>query len=364
MKKKARRRTVVTSRKYAAPRAAVTLSMGTAVVKLNTHAIRLKALKDYRLAEEKLARLKVQLQRYNEHDIPGFRVWMNQACGRLLTRQRELANAISEKQSLLLEVEEWAHGFGLSFTDAYRKVMWRRAHPKEAEEEDRQMEENAAKQESGGASAGAKDEEWADPFSEDDWADLDEFFGTPSDSRRPSKRGGGGESPGKKSARDLYRKIVRRLHPDHHGHMNEAQKNLWNEAQKAYRDHDVNALHGILSRCGEGEGEGGIGNQTPVSVIRQLILHFQKTTRSVGQEVRRVKSDLAWGFEQSVRDPRFVRRIKQDLEDTIREAEWHLRGLQGTLSNLERAAAGPVRPRKSNRARPASFLDGEPEFQF
>ena len=372
MTNQARRRNIGASRKRAATRKAGGLSLRTDVVRLDTRAIRQKALGDYRQAEQKLEQLKKQVQRYHEHDVPGFRAWMHHACGRLLARQRELLNAIEEKRGLLMEIEAWADVHDLSFAAAYRKVLWRRAHPREAEEEDRQMAAKAAKGDGRNPEDWSEDDDWDDPFTEDDfgspddaWDAFADMFERMTGKRPPSRAGRGGrqvETPDQKSAKELYRTIVRRLHPDHHGHMNEARKSLWHEAQEAYRAQDVNALYSILARCDEGAG--GIGDHTPVSVIRRLILQFKKTMRSVGQDIRRAKSDQAWDFETRVRDPRFVRRIRVELEDTIREAEWHLESLTDTLTSLDRAAARPASPRKPGRARRPPFPDLEPELPF
>lgn len=340
MKRRAERGASGRSRaRAAAPAAAVPESVRGDVVKLNTGALRRKALRDYRRAEESLARLTEQLKQYHEHDIPGFRAWMHRAFGRLLTKQRDLLNAIEEKRTLLMEIEQCAHLQGLSFVAAYRKILWRRAHPKEAEEEDRTMAAEAG---------GGADEGGAGPFAADDSADPDDNWDEFADmferftGARPPRRPGGkaaqAGSADEKSARDLYRAIVRRLHPDHHGSMSDARKSLWHEAQQAYRMHDVGALHSILARCEDGEG--GIGEHTPVSVIHRLILQFKKTAQAAGREVRRAKASPEWNFERKVRDVHFVRRIRHELEDTVREAEWQLEIMTDTLSQLERAAAG------------------------
>ena len=351
------------------------------VIPLNTRAIRHKALKEYHSAERSLDRLKGQLKRYHDEDLPGFRSWLHQTFGHLLTRQRELAQTIEQKRTLLVEIEDLADRYGLSDVDAYRKFRWRQDHPAEAEQEDRQFEESQRTR----AAPDMEDERedadpWADEADEDDefeeaafgsvpdedWDAFSDFVEMMTGMRPPPRQGRHGRPgphPEAKSARALYRTIVRRLHPDHHGQMNEARTNLWHEAQQAYRVRDVNALYSILARCDAGQG--GIGEHTPVSVIRRLTVQFRKTTHSVGREIRRMKTDLAWDFENKIRDPRFVRRMRLDLEDAIREAAWHLDSMTGTLSRLDRAAARPARPRKPCKTtRPAHHPDMEFDLPF
>ena len=100
-------------------------------MRLDTHAIRHKSLKDYRKAEQSLEQLKSELKRFREQDTPGFKAWLHQTFGTLLTRQREVAQAIVDKQNLLLEIEDIADRYRLSDVAAYRKVMGA-TNPKEA----------------------------------------------------------------------------------------------------------------------------------------------------------------------------------------------------------------------------------------
>ena len=86
---------------------------------------------------------------------------------------------------------------------------------------------------------------------------------------RASAKGPSGRSPEEeRSSKALYRTIVRRLHPDHHGHMDETRRNLWHETQEAYRRRDLNALYSILARCDNGEA--GLGAHSPVSLVLRL----------------------------------------------------------------------------------------------
>jgi hypothetical protein len=57
------------------------------------------------------------------------------------------------------------------------------------------------------------------------------------------------ESP--KDVKEIYRTIVRQLHPDMNGQMDDSKAALWHEAQEAYRRNDVAALNSVLGRCKE-----------------------------------------------------------------------------------------------------------------
>ncbi len=342
----------------------ILLSQSMGLVRLDTHAIRHKSLKDYRRAEQTLDMLKSQLKRFREQDTPGFRAWMHQTFGSLLTRQRELAQAIHDKQDLLREIEDLAYRYRLSNVAAYRKAQWRRAHPEEAQAEDLRFEEEVRRRreeqgEHPGKTPDACDDapDLDDIFDDDDfktmtddaWNDFGDFYETMTGSRLPP-RSARRSHQDDRSARDIYRTIVRQLHPDHHGAMSEDRKNLWHEAQDAYRRRDVAALYNVLARCDNGEA--GLGQHTPISLIRRLTAQLRQAIQSTRSEIRRMKTDPAWNYEERTRDPRYAGQIHSELQSSIRFIEHELRSFDEVLARLEREAHRPSRQSQSKRRRP------------
>ena len=336
---------------------------GTALIRLNTHSIRNKALKDYQKAERDLERLKSQLKRYHEVDRPGFRSWVHQHFGHLLTRQRELAQALDEKKRVIFDIDTLSFRYHLSKAMAYKKLLWRQTHPAEAEEEDRLWEEAQERKRQKNQSRSKhdhpfdEDEDEADmgsPFSNDDfsnipddeWNDFSDYFEDMTGIRPPKREIQTSKEEGK-TAKDLYRTIVRRLHPDHHGQMTESGKALWHEAQDAYRRKDTNALYNILARC-EG-GESGLGAHSAVSLIQNLTRQLKHTLRTTKQEIRQVKSDPAWDYKSRIQDPKFTNGMRRQLEAEIADGEWNLRSVEELLKQLEREASRPTRHSRRNR---------------
>lgn len=337
---------------------------GTALIRLNTNSIRNKALKDYQKAEQELERQKNLLKRFHEEDVPGFRSWVHQQFGHLLTRQRELTQAIDESRNTIFEIQALASRYHLSEAVAYKKLLWRRAHPAEAEEEDRRweevMERERQKNERHAKHAHTPDDEEDDDqaafanndfasISDDAWENFSDYFEDMT-GIRPPKRDTQTSKVDGKTAKELYRNIVRRLHPDHHGQMTEAVKGLWHEAQAAYRRKDTNALYNILARC-EG-GESGLGKQSAVSLIQNLTRQLKQVLRTTKQEIKQIKKEPAWDFKTRILDPKFGSMIRHDLEDEIVEGEWNLKSVTNLLKQLEREANRPARhgrPRRYER---------------
>lgn len=333
------------------------------IIPLNTSTIRNKALKDYEKTERDLEKLRADLKRYHEKDIPGFRSWFHDRFGRELTRFREVQAEADVLRSKLSETYDLAERLNLSLGEAYVKMLWRREHPQEAEEEDRRLEEaeraraEARRQKAEERGEGG-DDGW-DPF--DDLDEFDEefsdeeeekafqqFFEEMTGARRPARHARGavnGEAA--RSAKEVYRTIVRLLHPDHHGQMTPVQRELWHEAQTAYRKGDVNALYRVLARCDSGAA--GVGKHTAVSVIRALVSQMKASVREARAEIRGVKRDPAWDYARRIEDIRYVRQLGDSVLADIHMAREDLRNLTETLADLEELARRESRPRSRGR---------------
>ncbi len=343
------------------------------LIRLDTRSIRKKAMVAHLKAERALTQLKEKLKRYHEQDIPGFRSWAHRTFGHLLTRQRELQQAMDEKRAFIFELHSVSSRYGLSELAAYRKVLWRRAHPDEALAEDQQYEE-AQRQRQAARQDNEDDDEtfWEDdsdadglfgddgfgPLEDDEEEILEDIFETITGNR--SSRDTGKPHPDQKSVKELYRTIVRQLHPDHHGQMSEARKALWHEAQEAYRRHDLNALYNILARCETGEA--GLGDHSPVSLIHRLTQQLKKASQAARSDIRKMSKDPAWNYEHRIANPVFVRRVRDDLEAMVGEIQWTLDSINRELERLDRMAnrkAGQSRPPKTkpNRLRGSRLQD-------
>ncbi|MEI6564256.1 MAG: hypothetical protein WCO42_08155 [bacterium] len=320
------------------------------LIRLNTSSLRKKALQAHHKAEQALSKLKNQLKRYHEQDVPGFRSWVHRTFGHLLTRQRELQQAIEEKRTFIYEIEAMAKRYRLSDLAAYRKVLWRHSHPDEAQEEDRQFEENELKRQQAHARGKQPDnsfdenQELDNIFGDDEfddipdgeWGSFNDFFETMTGIRL-AKHDSNRPHPDQKSVKELYRSIVRLLHPDHHGQMTDVRKALWHEAQEAYRRHDLNALHSILARCDAGEA--GLGDHSPVSLIRRLTQQLRTAAQTTRHEMRDMRRDVAWDYETRINNPNFVRSVKVDLEDMVSSLLWNLNEIERELARLDRLAS-------------------------
>lgn len=329
---------------------------GTSLVRLDTARIRAKALKDFSKAEDNLEKLKSELKAHEERNIPDFKSWLHRTFAAVLTKQRELAQAIKEKQSLLFEIQDVALRFDLSDVDAYRKAIHRRAHPEEAEEEDRifyeearrmEEEQRAAQEQHRRRNRHSNDDHLDDFFGEDprerfdskeEWDEFSDFIEDMTGYRPPEMKEDTWRKPppeGSKDAKDVYRTIVRQLHPDMNGQMDDTKSALWHEAQDAYRRNDLAALHNVLGRC---KGEDRPGSHSPVGLILMMTQHLKKSARALRADIQNARQHPAWDFVRRAKSPAYVNRIRCQLEDDSWRLNHELRVISQELQDLERQA--------------------------
>ena len=141
----------------------------------------------------------------------------------------------------------------------------------------------------------------------------------------PSKEAASGDT------REVYRRIVRCLHPDLRGDsLSEVEKNLWVKAQKAYAKNDVFELLRLEKnlRCGHLADE-------PVSyseLLRQLE-DFQKRCQSLEAEMNCLKQERAWKFSAKKRHSEIEKEIHTEFRGTIRELKSKEQHLHKTVSS-------------------------------
>lgn len=316
---------------------------GRALIPLDTRRIREEALEAYRKAEGELARISAQLKRYHERDLPGFQAWCRRTFGKLFLQLKDLESSLHVKQAMARDIRHLAERFDLTEAEAYGKYLWRRDNPAAAEEEDRRQEAEERRREADAMAARRKrrDEAEADdaeaedePDPDDDPGDVEELFasflGAARRRRAPMREADA------LTARELYRAIVRRLHPDHHGHMNEPRKHLWDEAQTAWRLRDVETLQNVLAQC-ETE-DVTLGATTAVSAILLATRRVRDALRQSKRQLRALTARLEWNYSLRKANPAYARKVQTVILDEIRLIRFQLDRLTRALEALEKEA--------------------------
>lgn len=263
-----------------------------ALIPIDGQPIRERARQEYQKVLRDLRRARADLERFEKKDKPGFNRWLHRQFGALLTELRETQQKLLSSRRLLLEIESEAFAANCSHLRAYEQVMWRRQHP-EAEP----PFEPGNPHTRGSPNSWGPDE--TDPFAgfkkffsgSDDGSDQ-RFGAGPHGARLPAN----GEPAPRTASRlkELYRAVVRRLHPDRHTSLTAQQKEWWHQAQAAYRSGDFNQLEIILTLC-EIEEQGGT-TQTSVSLLQRITRQFKSTLRALKIQILGYRRDPAWNF--------------------------------------------------------------------
>ncbi len=149
--------------------------------------------------------------------------------------------------------------------------------------------------------------------------------------------------------------------------MTDARAALWHEAQEAYRRHDLNALHSVLTRCDAGEA--GLGDHSPVSRIKQMTQQVKNAARSARRDLQNLKRDVAWHYEDRLGDKRYVRQVGQSLEELVARLQCTFHEVEWALNDLARQANREPRPRrtpakKKQKPTRAALGDDQTELPF
>jgi len=317
--------------------------------------IRKKIKKDYEKALRDLDNSRQQLDRFHQTDLPQFTRWLNSHFGALLTELRELGQKIAADEQLVFLVEGEVMFGGGTYAKAYRRVMEARENPEPPPrpaggdgEPNRDRETSGSQPGVGGA--GDDDEVFDEIFEE-----LFGGFG-PDDSFH-SHHGPRGEpdrrppAPAHTAARikELYRALVRRLHPDGQREMTAQKTEWWHQAQAAYEAGDAEQLEVILTLCEIGES--GTTANTSASLLQRITAQLKSSLREIKRQLTERRRDPAWNFSRRADHEVMAIQMRRALTLDLQGLREHWRELQELIAGWKRAAE-QVRPRRRRPRQP------------
>ena len=378
-----------------------------ALVLIDDGPIRRAALDGYLAIEREAAKLRAQMERFETVDCPAYERWDARTFGPLLTELRDLAAAFGEKQRVLDAIDEEVLWSGCSEVIAYRRVMKliEEGPPEPDAEEDFSRDNDRASDpedpdfsgEAGGMFGGSDLPPGVSAAQFDRMPAVEkrqfrEFFetmaelfqamtGQPAPSLEEAlahdraRRGGGAAppppAPPRQSAahrdadriKELYRKVVRQLHPDANGEFAPRERELWHEVQSAYQARDLERLEAVAARVELG-GDAAASARTSVGVLLRITREMREALQSVRRQLGRAKKQPAWHFPEKMNAlaPLEARRRHQ-IERALGESRRDLANATATLDELARRAAQPRKMRRP-KARPQAQAMDENQMEF
>ena len=333
-----------------------------ALVLADGAAIRKKIKKDYEKALRDLDSSRKQLDQFDQSDKPQFTRWLNAHFGALLTELREFGQKLAADQELILQVQYEIHFGGGPPARAYQRVMKLRENP----------EPPPPPRGDSGEPARGDDPFHAQPESGHDDPDDDplrEFFehvfggfgaGPDGDSwqDRRSPAAADPESIPPHTAgrlKDLYRALVRRLHPDAQAEMTPQKIEWWHQAQAAYEAGDAGQLEVILTLCEIGES--GTTAHTSASLLQRITAQLKTSLSEIKRQLRDRRHDPAWGFSRRSDHEALATQTRNALRIDLENARQLWRETQETIAGWK-AAAENLKPPRRRRKRQ------EPDLEF
>ena len=329
-------------------------------------------------AMARLERARLQWHHFERKDKPAFIRWQAREFGALLSRAREIEAQIRDNQTLIHEIEmEMRRGFQDAHS-AYQRVMFRRANPYAAPEgaevppegdKDSQklsdFEKEALFQEWVQRSLGTSPDKMDDEvYSTTFEAFKSHMFRSPLETPGPSQNINrpsakrrvavelGEEEEGKVDARvkELYRTLVRRLHPDLRADASAGVSALWHEVQEAYAASDVARME-ILLALSDIESD-RMGSQTSIGQMRTVRVELERALRALEKSLLEVEGEDAWNFAQAGPDEDLRLRVERQLKSDLAARTMRLDVLTKAIAAWAR---GPIANRKVIPARCRQF---------
>lgn len=323
-------------------------------------------------AMAQLETARIGWHRFEREDKPAFARWRAREFGALLSKAREVEAQIVEYQALIHEVEmEIRRGFQDAHS-AYQRVMFRREHPSAAaEEKQAETGETGPARKLSEFEKEALFQEWVqkslgthpDKMDDEAYSTTFEAFKShmfrspreepaPRNAHRPPPIGQVQPEDAEEAeettvtpvdarVKELYRTLVRRLHPDLRGEGNGIVSALWHEVQEAYAASDVARLE-ILLALSDIEAN-HMGDATSLSQMRTVHTELQRALRALEKSLLEAEGEDAWNFARRGPDEELRLRVQRELKSELATRMQRLDLLTRTLAEW---AHGPIANRK------------------
>jgi len=295
---------------------------------------------EFHAARRRLEKVSADLHRHEEVDLPAYESWVHRTFPLLITTLRQLHEEVFIKGTKVRAVEEMSYYTGRSLKKLWRELKEREANPEAFEDDEPEEDEEA---------------EDFDQDAEADWDDLFEKKEEEDESAgkngRRSFRDKGSDLPSARSAargatagKDVYRRLVQRLHPDRGGEWTAVRQRLWHEVQQAWANGDVDWLIRL-----EVEWESAndvLGPTSPVGRLRLAIEELHAARRDIERKLRDYRGSPAWRFTLSEKNRAVLhRRTEENFRHDLGFLRRQLDYLNATIAAWERAPRSSLRPK-------------------
>ena len=131
--------------------------------------------------------------------------------------------------------------------------------------------------------------------------------------RAAAAKAAAAESPGVSRLKDIYRQLVRRLHPDARTDAKDGVEAIWHEVQEAYAKGDLDRLERLFALSEVTGGGAGAATSTSLSQMGAALQELRRSIQAMLRSLSGAKKDIAWKFSETSDHSVLEARVGRDL---------------------------------------------------
>lgn len=139
----------------------------------------------------------------------------------------------------------------------------------------------------------------------------------------------------KRELRDLYRKLVHRLHPDLHPEQTEWEKELFLKIQEAYEKGDLERLRELAKQLEAGMPADAVDNET-TEEWEERVNQLKEEIAKIREEIARILQGFPFTYRERLNDPEWIAQTQDMLRKEIAELEKEKTRLEKIVSIMEK----------------------------
>ena len=308
---------------------------------------------------------------FERQDKPAFVRWRSREFGALLSTARDIEDKIRNAQNLIHEVEMEMRRKIQDPHSAYRRALFRREKPPVSPKIGRlpsngsQLTPHLSEFEQE-----ALFQEWVQTFLGTNPAKMDDdAYSTSFEVFKSHMFVGPGSAPGRsdpdrrmsgvlrsmrnpraqrnrerliRGVKEIYRRLVRRLHPDLRADGDATVSSLWHEVQEAYTAGDVARMELLLALSDLSNAPGA---STTLSQMRSALSELTRSVRALELSLVEARREDSWNFARTGPSEDLRSRVERQLKHDLALRQQRLELLTGTIAGW--ATGERLKPLKS-----------------
>ena len=277
---------------------------GHALLVIDHERLQHAAWAEFHTVRKRLDQAARELHRHEEIDVPAYETWLHRTFPLQVTSLRELNEEVMAKTRQVRVVQARAAQTGRSLKRLWQEEKQRAANPGAFREKSRDEREPGDEEND---SAGRRQDARPEDFEA---------------RARPTRAA---------AVREIFRRLVQRLHPDRGGAWTPARQHLWHEVLQAWTAGDGDWLARLEVEW-ETEHE-VVGSNSPLSRLRGAIEELHAARRDIEHKLSEYRTALAWRFTRSgPRRAALERRVEAEFAREFRALRQQLKYLDATIA--------------------------------